>query len=67
MKVLCSVGCGTEIETTARSTFHRVDGWEQKRDQGGANMIHARQPLGQYACTPCVKRLKLAKKGLKVA
>lgn len=50
--------CGTEVDPESSSTFQRVMGWEQPREQGGANMIHLREPLQTFACSFCIDRLK---------
>jgi len=50
--------CGQEVDPGGRGVYRRVRGWERKRDQGGANVIHLREELDEFACSSCVDRLK---------
>lgn len=50
--------CGDPVDTDARTTFQRVEGWERKRDQGGTNAIIGRQVRQSWACYTCIDRLR---------
>lgn len=55
--VHCSM-CAKEIDPDGRMTFRRIDGWEQPRARGGANVIHLRRQHYVFACWECINSLK---------
>jgi hypothetical protein len=57
MNVFCAL-CGEQIDTNSRLVFRKVTGWEQKRSQGGANVIHLREEIDVWACDTCINRRK---------
>ena len=50
--------CGETIHFPD-SAYHRVRGWERKREQGGANVIHLRERTGTVICNGCYESLRL--------
>lgn len=55
--------CAKPIDATSPHTWRRVVGWERKTGKlknrgGGGSDITLREPRDQYACDPCVRRLK---------
>jgi hypothetical protein len=46
--------CEKDVIPTARRVGREVTGWEQVREQGGANSIIARRETGRYACERCL-------------
>lgn len=49
--------CGETIESGV-PYLYAVSGWEEPREQGGANVIHLRHRLGPVACKSCVQAAK---------
>lgn len=50
--------CGDEVIPGAADVLYAVSGWEEIREQGGANMIHLRARLDKYAHLKCVEDAK---------
>lgn len=61
-KTLCYFGCGREVDLNTRKAWRRVVGWEHKSNNTGSRRggsdISMREPTGEYACDPCMLRLK---------
>lgn len=58
METLCSM-CGNPVNPKSKNTMQRVQGWEKKRSQGGANQIILREVLPEFAHVDCVDARKL--------
>lgn len=57
MTYLCAF-CGKPVSPSAKTTLRSIEGWEEKRTQGGAHMIHLRHETGRYAHVKCVEERK---------
>lgn len=57
----CSL-CTRELDPNDRSTYRRVQGWERKAlsssSRRGGSDLYLREPTGEFACSPCVERLR---------
>jgi hypothetical protein len=50
--------CGDPAEPGAPGVLYAISGFEEIREQGGANMIHLRNRLGPVAHLKCVEDAK---------
>lgn len=53
--------CGREVDPDNRATYRGVKGWERRAmaasRQGGSD-ISCRRAVDEYACAPCISKLK---------
>lgn len=54
MTLTCAL-CGDPV-TNPENHFRKVEGWEQRREQGGTNALRLREPKDSYAHSWCVDR-----------
>lgn len=45
------------MDERVETVFSKVDGWVKKREQGGANHVALRRPLGEFMCVGCMEKL----------
>lgn len=48
--------CEEPVDADATRTYRRVTGWEHPRTAGGTNALALREPLDEFACSPCIDR-----------
>jgi hypothetical protein len=48
------VDCGVAVRPNDSTIYHRVEGWERYRAQGGANQITFRKEIPEYLCGSCM-------------
>lgn len=62
MTVKCFYGCGREVDPHDRLSWRRITGWEHKSPitstRRGGSDISMREGTGEYACDPCMRRIK---------
>lgn len=46
--------CDCPVDPDGRSTYRSIEGWEGKRQKGGANTIALREETGKYAHAACI-------------
>lgn len=57
MRATCDV-CGEVIPDADRpGTYQYVEGWEERRSQGGTNAVRARVPHPRFAHPACIDAL----------
>lgn len=62
MTVVACVYCRNPLDPDHTSTWRRVTGWERKNttttSRKGGSDIACREPVNQFACDQCVRRLR---------
>lgn len=51
--------CNEVVDLKSSSVYQKVQGWEKRRTQGGANQITLREPLPELAHGLCIDERKL--------
>jgi hypothetical protein len=60
--VSCAI-CGERVDADALGTYHRVQGWEVRRKQGGTNALKLRESLFEFAHRTCIEAAARGHKG----
>ncbi len=53
--------CNRPLDPTDPSNLRQVTGWEKKStsySRRGGSDVRLRKPTGEYACSPCIERLR---------
>ena len=50
--------CTRLVDERFEMVWHKVTGWEHKRDAGGTNHLALRRPQNEFMCDECMEKLR---------